>query len=306
MNVRTSGSDGSELMGASAGIPSTLFGFDVIDLLGCGAASHVYAVSEPNTGQLYVLKHVTVRQPKDERFIRQLETEYEVGRHLSHPGLRRSVDLKVVRSLLLKPLEAALIVELFDGSPIEFVLPGTCAQIVRVFVNAAEALAALHKAGYVHCDIKPGNILLSSDGQVKLIDFGQSCRIGTVKERIQGTPDFIAPEQVRCAACTLRTDVYSLGATMYWALCRKKLPTLYTIKRGGSQSFLLDERIPSPHDVSASVPQNVSNFVMECVRSDPDRRPQNMSEVARRLDAMLFALTRAAASPRDAHGAAVA
>ena len=277
--------------------PSRLFGYDVLDLMGTGAGSRVYAVSDPDTGQLYVLKHVTVRAPKDERFVTQLETEYHVGRQLAHPGLRRSIDLKVTRSLLRKPLEAALVLELFDGSPIEFVLPGTVAEIVRVFRDAANALAALHKGGFVHCDLKPGNILMSGDGRVKLIDFGQACRIGTTKQRIQGTPDFIAPEQVKCRACTPQTDVYSLGATMYWALTRQKMPTLYTVKQGHN-SFLLDAKIPPPHEIKASVPEALSNFVMDCVRTDPARRPSSMADVSRRLDVLHFAATRANRSLR--------
>ena len=276
----------------SASLPSQLFGYDVLDLIGTGAGSRVYAVSEPQTGQLYVLKHVAVRGAKDERFVTQLETEHEVARHLTHPGLRRSIDLKVTRSLLRKPLEAALVLELFDGSPIEFVLPGTCAEIVRVFRDAAEALAALHKAGFVHCDLKPGNILLSTDGHVKLIDFGQACRTGTAKQRIQGTPDFMAPEQVKCRACTPQTDVYSLGAAMYWALTRQKMPTLYTVKQGHN-SFLLDAKIAAPRELKSSVPEPLSNFVMECVRTDPARRPSSMADVARRLDVLRFAATRA-------------
>jgi len=275
----------------SPSVPSTLFGYDVIDMLGAGAGSRVYVVSEPQSGQIYALKHVTVREPKDDRFVTQLESEYEVGRQLSHPGLRRSVDFRVVRSLLRKPIEAALVLEMVDGTPIEFVLPGTSAEIVAIFQQAADALAALHKAGFVHCDLKPGNILVSSDGVVRIIDFGQACKVGTTKQRIQGTPDFIAPEQVRCSACTPRTDVYSFGATLYWALCRRKIPTLYTVKRSDN-SFLLDDRVPPPHEINPSVPEPLSRFVMECVRTDPSRRPASMSDVSRRLDALHFAMTR--------------
>jgi serine/threonine-protein kinase len=273
------------------GKPKTLFGYDVIDVLGAGAGSELYAVSDPATGQLYALKHVTVREPKDERFMKQLEAEYEIGRCLTHPGLRRCVDLKIVRSLLRKPIEAALVMELFDGAPIEFVMPGAYPEITRLFIDVAEALDALHKAGFVHCDIKPGNILRAGDGQIKVIDFGQACRIGTAKERIQGTPDFIAPEQVRCSTCTVRTDVYSFGATLYWALCRKKVPTLYTVQQQTKGGLLLDDRIPSPHEVKPSVPERLSNLVMECVRTNPQRRPANMADVARRLEVLHFAMT---------------
>lgn len=275
--------------------PSELFGYDVVDLMGCGAGSRVYAVSHRTSGQIYVLKHVTVRQPKDERFVEQLETEYEVSRQLNHPGLRRAVEFKVVRTLLRKPVEAALVLELFDGSPIEYVLPGTCAEIVRVFVDAASALVAMHKAGFVHCDLKPSNILLSSDGGVKIIDFGQACRIGTIKKRIQGTPDWIAPEQVRCSPCTVRTDVYSFGATLYWALCRRKIPTQYTAARD-ERSFVLDECVPPPAEINPSVTLPLSKLVMECVHTHASRRPENMNEVARRLEVIHFAMTRPAIS----------
>ena len=77
-------------------------------------------------------------------------------------------------------------------------------------------------------------------GEVKVIDFGQSCRIGTVKERIQGTPDYIAPEQVARRPITSQTDVFNLGATLYWALTGQDIPTLYTVNKKGENSFLLD------------------------------------------------------------------
>ena len=127
--------------------------------------------------------------------------------------------------------------------------------------------------GYVHCDLKPNNIMLGSDGQVKVIDLGQACKINTVKKRIQGTPDYIAPEQVKCEAVTPRTDVYNFGATLYWVLTGKNLPTLYTMKRSDN-SFLVDTKIDSPRDLNPKVPENLSNLVMECVRVNPAKRPE--------------------------------
>src|SRR5437762_106514 len=81
---------------------ATLFGYDIIDRIGEGAGSSIYAVTDPITRQIFALKHVRRKNDRDIRFISQLETEYQVGRAVSHPGLRRSFDLKYERTLLRK------------------------------------------------------------------------------------------------------------------------------------------------------------------------------------------------------------
>src|SRR3954464_15688771 len=179
-------------------IPKSLFGYDVIDFLGHGAGSLIYAVSHPQTKQIYALKHVVRKTDKHARFIEQLEGEFECGRKVSHPSLRRVIDYQAKKTLLGKVTEAALVMELFDGMPLDVNLPRAMTQLVDVFTETARALEALHQAGFVHCDLKPNNILVNREFKVKVIDLGQACHVGTKKERIQGTPDYIAPEQVKC------------------------------------------------------------------------------------------------------------
>jgi serine/threonine-protein kinase len=113
----------------------------------------------------------------------------------------------------------------------------------------------------------------------------------TVKQRIQGTPDFISPEQVKCEPVTARTDIFNFGATLYWALTGKKLPTLFNIGKG-ENSFILDQTIPSPVEQNPAVPIPLSNLVMECVRTNPAKRPADMAELSRRLELMEMSLTR--------------
>jgi serine/threonine protein kinase len=125
-------------------------------------------------------------------------------------------------------------------------------------------------------------------------DFGQACKIGTTKERIQGTPVYISPEQVKCEPVTQLTDVFNLGATMYWGLTGQKIPTLFTIKRA-ENSFLVDSEIRTPAQANPRVPETLSNLVMDCVRTNPAKRPADMAEIARRLEVMHHAMTRAAA-----------
>src|SRR5439155_14074222 len=149
---------------------------------------------------------------------------------------------------------------------------------------------------YVHCDLKPNNILLNEAGDVKIIDLGQAAKQGTIKKRIQGTPDFIAPEQVNCGPVTFRTDVFNLGATMYWSLSSRRLPTLFTVKKK-ENSFLLDARIDTPHSIDKTIPEQLSNLVMECVKTSPVKRPKNMNEVANRLEVIRHSIAKTATPP---------
>ncbi len=275
-------------------MPAELMGYEIVGVLGQGAGSTIYAASHPQTRQICALKHVIVKSDKEQRFIEQLRAEYEVGHQVEHAGLRKSLDLKVKSNWLGKASEAALVMELVDGVPLDEECPPDMLDLIDCFIQTANALHALHAMGYVHCDLKPANILVGSDGQTKVIDLGQACTAGTKKERIQGTPDFISPEQVKREPVSPRTDVYNLGATCYTCLSGEKLPTLFTCGKGDN-SFLVNDSIRAPHEIKRSVPENLSNLVMDCVKIKPDKRPTDMADVARRLDVIRFGLERHAA-----------
>lgn len=277
-----------------------LLQYDVIETLGEGARSTIYAVVDPKTKNLYAMKHVLRKDDKDSRFIQQMEQEFEVSKHLDHPVLRKSYELKVNKSIssFFKPTEAFLLMELVDGRPLDQSLPKSMIDQIDCFIQVADGLRVMHQAGYVHCDIKPINILLNDAGKIKIIDFGQSVKTGTVKERIQGTPDYIAPEQVARKPVTLQTDIFNLGATIYWALVGKPIPTLYTVNKQGDNSFLLDARIETPQQLNPKVPTALSNLVMECISTNPAKRPPNMEQVIQRLElAKHILLKQAGATP---------
>jgi len=276
------------------GRPRKIFDYEVVDFLGQGAGSLIYAVSHVDTHQIYALKHVVKRDEKDARFIEQLEAEFAVSRQFSHPALRRCFELRDDKALLRKATQAALVMELFDGAPLSKMRPTNIPQILRIFIQAAKGLGALHAMGYGHFDLKPNNIMVDAHGGVKVIDFGQAALLGSVKERIQGTPDFIAPEQVKRSPVTIRTDVFNFGATLYWTLTGENIPTLYTVNKGAN-SFLMDTAITTPHQLNGQVSEPLSNVVMECIRNNPLKRPENMEEVSRRLEVMEFAASKRAA-----------
>jgi serine/threonine-protein kinase len=276
----------------SRGPVGNLYGYELVEILGKGAGSTIYAARSPNGQHLHALKHVAAKTSREQRYLDQLVNEFEVGTKLDHPRLRKYVELKKIKRLLRRVTDAVLLMEMVDGRSCEIAPPTTIGSIIKVFHQTCEALRAMHCQGFVHCDVSPNNVLVSDTGKVTLIDLGEACPIGSVKTRIQGTPDFISPEQVRRGPVTPQTDVFGIGATFYWLLSGRKLPTLYTLKKS-QNSFLLADAVPTPENLNPKVPQPLSNLVMECVRMAPSRRPPSMAELCRRLETIQFGCNRA-------------
>jgi serine/threonine-protein kinase len=263
--------------------PRSLFGYDIISKVGEGAASQIYAVNEPKTGQVYALKHVVRKVEKDSRYIQQVMTEYEVGKACDHPVLRKVYELKTVKKFWGPITEVGLVMELVDGQTLDVRGVKGLRDTLDIFIKVAEGLWDIAKHGYVHCDTKPGNIMVGGEGKVHLIDYGQACKMGTVKERVQGTPAFIAPEQARCKPLTEQTDVYNVGATLYWALSGKRVPTLLTVDKS-ERRIVKEQNYPSPAALNPDVPPTLSDMVMACLRLRPYERVMGMGKVLMLLE----------------------
>lgn len=269
-----------------------IIGYDVIDTLGYGAHSTIFAVRDPKDNQMYALKRIVKSSPKDQRFVDQAVLEHEVANKVDHPALRKSLKLVKQRNTLLRTTEVLVLMELVEGQTLEQGKPNDVAELCKLGKQLADGLASMHSHGYAHGDIKPNNILINNRQHVKIIDFGQSCTIGTIKLRIQGTPDYIAPEQVLRRAITPMTDVFNLGATMYWLLTNSHVPTLIPRGRGSASIRSKKRKVKEPRDINPRVPLALSRLVMSCVRTDPAKRPDTMIQVRDRLELALLQLSR--------------
>ena len=260
-------------------------GHRVLDELGRGAASIIYLAQDEKSKQIYALKHVKRETAKDQRFLEQAEYEYKVSTKLDHPNIRK-IRRMIKRKHLLTVKDLFLVMELVDGISMEENPPKTFDAALSAFHQVASALAHMHERGFVHADMKPNNVVLSPDGVVKIIDLGQSCATGTVKPRIQGTPDYIAPEQVHRRAITPKTDIYNLGATMYAVLTGKRVPT--ALANDNSLVSSLDDSMiekPTPAiELNARIHPRLNELIMACVEVDPAKRPESMVYVADRLN----------------------
>ncbi len=280
-------------------------GYRILAELGRGAASIIYLVQDPKTKQVWALKHVEKKGPKEQRFLDQAELEARTSQAVGHAGVRH-VEKVIKKGSLLSVKELYLVMELVDGVSLHEMEEISLPDAVDVFRQVASGMAAMHDAGYVHADMKPHNVIVGPDfdGKLvaKIIDLGQACKVGTVKERIQGTPDYIAPEQVHRREITGKTDVYNLGATMYWVLTRRNIPTAMGAKADSLVGSLDDSLIEKPTPVcelNPEVPERLSDLIAECVEVVPEKRPANMHKVADRLD-LIYGILRAAEDDADA------
>lgn len=266
--------------------PLELFGYPVLGRLGDGAASVIYKVRDPRSARVFALKHVVKRSDKDQRFFDQVEAEHRIGAPFRHPAIRRIESLLRKRKRF-RVREMGLLMEFVDAPGLDQIPKPSPLAALGIFLQMAEGLEAMHARNVVHADMKPTNVLVGPD-LVKIIDLGQACEVGTRKNRIQGTPGYIAPEQAARRRITERTDVYNFGATMYWTFTHKVIPTVLPPRAfdGPSSSPISPDRVPPPKpldEVVPGIPPSLAELVSECVRISRGERPSSMRYVIERL-----------------------
>ena len=194
--------------------------FEITDIISRSGMSSVYKATDLKTGRVVALKVPLLKLESDPAFFSRFEREEEIGRALDHPGI-----LKIVP---IDPKERSrpyLVMEYLEGHTLDEIMQRTKpmpeADALRIVSRVCDALDYLHKHGVVHRDLKPQNIMLCNDGSLRIMDFGIA-KAATSK-RITfggfsptlGTPDYMAPEQVKGQRGDERTDIYSLGAILY-------------------------------------------------------------------------------------------
>ena len=276
-------------MSTSRSQPRKIGQYTVLAKLGEGAASMLYAVQNPKDKQVSALKYVVKKNEKSQRFIDQVVQEYTIGSKLDHESIRKIRKL-IKHRKMLKVTAVSMIMELVDATTLDQQLPKNHSQAVDVFVQVARGLAHMHGRGFVHADMKPNNVLIDDDNHVKIIDLGQACSIGTIKKRIQGTPGYMAPEQAHRGEITPKTDIYNLGAMMYWTLVGDVIPTAMPPKNttdslvgGAIDADKVELPIP-PHERNPRIHSLLSKQIMDCVQPNPNNRPESMTVVVNRLE----------------------
>jgi serine/threonine protein kinase len=268
--------------------------YRIVEKLGVGAQTRIFRARCMRTGKDYAVKTTKVQKPEDMGFVDLMRAEYAIGSMLNHPALRHVYEMRLIRQRL-RVRGAILFMEYVDGismSDPDFRRP--LEEVLGLFCRAAEGLHAMHQAGYVHADMKPNNILVTPENEVKLIDFGQSSKSHEAKPRVQGTPDYMAPEQLHGRKLDRRTDVFGLGATMHKILTGKHVQTVMNQTVNLAYQGAVGKRVDqtSPDEVMEKLPTALTRLLKDCCADDPDDRPADMMAVIQRIQMVRTLLNR--------------
>ena len=257
--------------------------YELSSRIAVGGMGEVWKASDSIIGRTVAIKILKDEYMGDPGFLERFRAEARHAALVNHEGIANVFDYGEEQG------SAYIVMELVPGEPLSAIidregrLPAN--RVLGIVAQTATSLQAAHDAGLVHRDIKPGNLLITPEGRVKITDFGIA-RIAdqvplTATGQVMGTVQYLAPEQASGHAATPSTDIYSLGIVAYECLAGKRPFT------GESQVAIAMAQInDSPPELPADVPEAVRNLVMSCLSKDAAGRPESAVKLAQAAAAL--------------------
>ena len=268
------------------------------DKVARGGMSTIYAGRHRETGELHALKVLPLSKTYKASYLPRFRREAELAGRLVHPNIVRVYQIHQesdgrhdVHFMAMELLPGR---DLFDLVNEQGALP--CRHAARFIRQAAFGLQFAHDAGLVHRDVKPGNLFLHDDGNIRLLDLGlandfesEESLTRDYNERVLGTADYLSPEQaIDSHLADARSDVYSLGCTFYFLLTGR--PPFY--EGSLTQRILAHQtKMPDPvHNFRSDVPSALIDLLSDMLQKDCRQRVQSAAAVADRLGAWLLSV----------------
>jgi serine/threonine-protein kinase len=272
--------------GHELGVGTLLDGrFEITDVIAKSGMASLFKANDRQTGEAVALKVPYLQIESDIAGFDRFRREEEIGLQLNHPYILKvlHVEKKSRPYLVMEYLEGQTLGELLKS-----VHPLPEPDAAKIASRVCEALDFMHKGGVIHRDLKPHNIMLCNDGSIRIMDFGiakaqASRRLTFVGfTPAMGTPDYMAPEQVRGSRGDQRTDIYSLGAILY------EMATGETPFGGDSAYVIMNARVTgdpaAPRKVNPKLTPVLEEIILHAMERDPKRRYQSAAEMKRELD----------------------
>jgi eukaryotic-like serine/threonine-protein kinase len=246
--------------------------YELSELLARSGMASIFKAVDRKTGATVALKVPHLQYESDIAFYQRFEREEKIGQKLDHPNIVRVLSPE-------KKTRMYLVMEFAEGKSLRAVQGEgrmAPARALDLAAQIASALVYLHSRGIVHRDLKPDNVLLTPDGQIKLIDFGIA--MDEAARRLTwfglsppvGTPDYMAPEQVRGKRGDVRTDIYSLGVMLY-EMITGELPYPHGNVHVTMRTKLNEDPRP-PSEVMPDIDPKIEEIIMRAIGRSPRER----------------------------------
>ncbi len=246
--------------------------YQIIKTLGEGGMANVYLAHDTILDRNVAVKVLRGDLANDEKFVRRFQREALSASSLSHPNIVEMYDVGEDDG------QYYIVMEYVDGMTLKQVLKKrghlSVTEVVDIMLQVTDGMAHAHDAYIIHRDIKPQNIMILSNGMIKITDFGVATALNSTQltqtNSVMGTVHYLPPEQANGKGSTIRSDIYSMGIMMY-----ELLTGLVPYKGDNAVEIALKhlkEPLPSVRKFNSSIPQSIENVIIKATAKNPKNR----------------------------------
>ena len=251
--------------------------YEILEKIGTGGMSDVYKAKDHKLNRFVAVKVLKQEFSENANFVSKFRIEAQAAAGLTHPNIVNVYDVGEEEGIYY------IVMELVEGITLKKYIEKkarlSVKEAISIAIQVSMGIEAAHNNHIIHRDIKPQNIIISKEGKVKVTDFGiaKAATSNTITSNVMGSVHYTSPEQARGGYSDEKSDIYSLGITMFELLTGRvpfngETTVAIAIKH-------IQEEMPSPRDYVPEIPVSVEQIVFKCCQKSPDRRYQSMGEL---------------------------
>ena len=255
--------------------------YEIIEKIGTGGMSDVYKAKDNKLNRFVAVKVLKQEYSENKNFVSKFRVEAQAAAGLMHPNIVNVYDVGEDIGIHY------IVMELVEGITlkkyIEKKVRLSTKEAISIAIQVAMGIEAAHNNHIIHRDIKPQNIIISKEGKVKVTDFGiaKAASSNTITSNVMGSVHYTSPEQARGGFSDAKSDIYSMGITMFEMLTGR-VPFNGDTTVSIAIKHIQDE-MPSPRLYVPEIPVSVEKIILKCTQKSPDRRYQSMEDVIKDL-----------------------